>query len=243
MSWLTAIRDSGGRDPPGHHGPDGACGGPRSAGRRPRTRSRTEGDGRSDTNRRWSMKADLDTIGPEATLKARRCRRTDARNATVGSGDEAPSSTVVEANRPLKAVQWRPDSSSHGRGGEHLGGSRNPGILLGRQRTDSGGRLTRALSAQKTHPTARSCVVFDSTVSPAGLAAQRTNGSSVTAHGRWSSRDACLPGGPRPPLGAPADQPPGTYPLRRDRRAAGSRAQGSRALIRVGGAEGRTWPG
>ena len=37
------------------------------------TRSRAEGDGRSDTNQCCDMKADLATIGPEATLKARRC--------------------------------------------------------------------------------------------------------------------------------------------------------------------------
>jgi hypothetical protein len=34
---------------------------------------------------------------------ARRCRRTDERNATVGSDDKATSSTAVEANRPLRA--------------------------------------------------------------------------------------------------------------------------------------------
>src|SRR5271166_3345978 len=38
-----------------------------------RTRSRAEGDGRSDANQCCDMKADLGTIGPEATLKARRC--------------------------------------------------------------------------------------------------------------------------------------------------------------------------
>src|SRR5271165_4897561 len=37
------------------------------------TRSRAEGDGRSDANQCCDMKADLATIGPEATLKARRC--------------------------------------------------------------------------------------------------------------------------------------------------------------------------
>ena len=37
------------------------------------TRSRAEGDGRSDANQCCDMKADLGTIGPEATLKARRC--------------------------------------------------------------------------------------------------------------------------------------------------------------------------
>src|SRR5271157_6088046 len=37
------------------------------------TRSRAEGDGRSDMNQCCDMKADLGTIGPEATLKARRC--------------------------------------------------------------------------------------------------------------------------------------------------------------------------
>jgi hypothetical protein len=37
------------------------------------TRSRTEGDGRSPGNQCCNMKADLATIGPEATLKARRC--------------------------------------------------------------------------------------------------------------------------------------------------------------------------
>jgi len=46
----------------------GARGSPLSA----RTRSRAEGDGRSDANQ-CCMKADLATIGPEATLKARRC--------------------------------------------------------------------------------------------------------------------------------------------------------------------------
>ena len=35
------------------------------------TRSRAEGDGRSDANQCCDMKADLATIGPEATLKAR----------------------------------------------------------------------------------------------------------------------------------------------------------------------------
>jgi hypothetical protein len=35
---------------------------------------------------------------------ARRCRRTDARNATVDPDDQAMSSTAVEANRPVKAV-------------------------------------------------------------------------------------------------------------------------------------------
>src|SRR4051794_36206456 len=35
---------------------------------------------------------------------ARRCCRTEARNATVGSDDQANSSTAVEANPPLKAV-------------------------------------------------------------------------------------------------------------------------------------------
>ena len=34
----------------------------------------------------------------------RRCRRTDARNATVGPDDQATSSSAPEANRPLKAV-------------------------------------------------------------------------------------------------------------------------------------------
>jgi hypothetical protein len=34
--------------------------------------------------------------------RARRCRRTEARNATVGSDDKATSSTAVEANRSLK---------------------------------------------------------------------------------------------------------------------------------------------
>ena len=33
------------------------------------TRSRAEGDGRSDANQCCDMKADLATIGPEATLK------------------------------------------------------------------------------------------------------------------------------------------------------------------------------
>ncbi len=37
------------------------------------TRSRAEGDGRSDANQCCDMRADLATIGPEATLKARRC--------------------------------------------------------------------------------------------------------------------------------------------------------------------------
>ena len=37
------------------------------------TRSRAEGDGRSAANQCCDMKADLGTIGPEATLKARRC--------------------------------------------------------------------------------------------------------------------------------------------------------------------------
>ena len=37
------------------------------------TRSRAEGDGRSDANQCCDMKADLATIGPEATLKRRRC--------------------------------------------------------------------------------------------------------------------------------------------------------------------------
>src|SRR5271166_6399733 len=44
------------------------------------TRSRAEGDGRSAANQCCDMKADLATIGPEATLKARRCRQTDARS-------------------------------------------------------------------------------------------------------------------------------------------------------------------
>ena len=39
----------------------------------PGARSRAEGDGRSDANQCCDMKADLATIGPEATLKARRC--------------------------------------------------------------------------------------------------------------------------------------------------------------------------
>src|SRR5271166_6221767 len=43
-----------------------------SLNRRP-TRSRAEGDGRSAANQCCDMKADLATIGPEATLKARRC--------------------------------------------------------------------------------------------------------------------------------------------------------------------------
>ena len=38
-----------------------------------RTRSRAEGDGRSAANQCCDMKADLATIGPEATLKARWC--------------------------------------------------------------------------------------------------------------------------------------------------------------------------
>ena len=119
---------------------------------------------------------------------------------------------------------------------------RYSGILLGRQRTDSVRRVAHALAAQEDAPTARSCVVFDSPISRAGLSAQRTNGSCVTVHGRWSSRNVCFPGGPRPPLGAPGDQPPGTYPVRGDRRFAGMRAQDSRALFRVGEADGRTWP-
>ena len=45
------------------------------------TRSRAEGDGRSAANQCCDMRADLATIGPEATLKARRCRRTEARSA------------------------------------------------------------------------------------------------------------------------------------------------------------------
>jgi hypothetical protein len=36
--------------------------------------------------------------------KLLRCRRTDARNATVGSDDEATTLTVLEATCPLKAV-------------------------------------------------------------------------------------------------------------------------------------------
>ena len=37
------------------------------------TRSRAEGDGRSAANQCCDMRADLATIGPETTLKARRC--------------------------------------------------------------------------------------------------------------------------------------------------------------------------
>ncbi len=46
-------------------------------------RSSAEGDGRLDTNKSWSMKADLITTGPETTLKALWCRRTDARSAPL----------------------------------------------------------------------------------------------------------------------------------------------------------------
>ena len=42
--------------------------------------------------------------GVERSSCARRCRRTDARNATVGSDDQATSSTAVETNLSLKAV-------------------------------------------------------------------------------------------------------------------------------------------
>jgi hypothetical protein len=67
------------------------------------------------------------------------------RDAAVGSDDNATYSSAIEANRPLRAV-LRPDSLSHGRGGEHSGGgSRYAGILLERQRTDSVRQLTRAL--------------------------------------------------------------------------------------------------
>jgi len=75
-----------------------------------------------------------------------RCRRTDARNTGVGSDDQATYSTAVEANDPPSRL-WRPDSLSHWRVTNIPGGRRNPGILLGRQRTDSGRRLTRALFA------------------------------------------------------------------------------------------------
>src|SRR5262245_19707073 len=37
-------------------------------------------------------------------IKRLRCRGTEARNATLGSDDQATSSTAVEANRPLKTV-------------------------------------------------------------------------------------------------------------------------------------------
>ena len=39
-------------------------------------------------------------IPPTLSPNARRCRRTEAHNATVGSDDRAASSTPVEANRP-----------------------------------------------------------------------------------------------------------------------------------------------
>ena len=51
-------------------------------------RSSAEGDGRLDTNKSWSMKADLITTGPETTLKALRCRRTDA--AVLRSANSVP---------------------------------------------------------------------------------------------------------------------------------------------------------
>jgi hypothetical protein len=52
--------------------------------------------------RRGSMDGPL---RPRLRLRPKwlRCRRTDARNATVGSADQATSATAVEANRPLRA--------------------------------------------------------------------------------------------------------------------------------------------
>ena len=44
---------------------------------------RAEGDGRSDADQCSDMKADVATIGPEATLKARRCRRTNTARSFV----------------------------------------------------------------------------------------------------------------------------------------------------------------
>ena len=49
------------------------------------TRSRAEGDGRSDANQCCDMKADLATIGPEATLKRVGVVGPKVRNAVVGS--------------------------------------------------------------------------------------------------------------------------------------------------------------
>src|SRR5208283_1023049 len=67
-----------------------------------RTRSRAEGDGRSDANQCCDMKADLATIGPEATLKARRC---------VGP---------TRAGRLRPGGDWQVWSRSSSRQGRHL---------------------------------------------------------------------------------------------------------------------------
>ena len=54
------------------------------------TRSRAEGDGRSAANQCCDMKADLATIGPEATLKAQLVCRTDARKVGYDEGTARP---------------------------------------------------------------------------------------------------------------------------------------------------------
>ena len=69
------------------------------------TRSRAEGDGRSAANQCCDMKADLGTIGPEATLKARRCGGPTRCAATEGAGqcvlnDSSSGFILVAAPEP-----------------------------------------------------------------------------------------------------------------------------------------------
>src|SRR5271165_2143088 len=68
----------------------------------PGARSRAEGDGRSDAYQCCDMKADLATIGPEATLKAHRC---------VGP---------TRAGRLRPGGDWQVWSRSSSRQGRHL---------------------------------------------------------------------------------------------------------------------------
>jgi hypothetical protein len=76
-----------------------------------RTRSRTDGDGRSAANQCCNMKSDLATIGPEATLKARRLSDRRAQNDfEVESG--RPERTSREGVCADQFKSSRPDLSS-----------------------------------------------------------------------------------------------------------------------------------
>ena len=113
------------------------------------TRSRAEGDGRSDANQCCDMKADLATIGPEATLKARWCVGPSAQGDCRSPDDQATSSTAFEANLAAKAIlDARTAWLVSGRGSElSRAGSRYRGIRFGRQRIGSLSRFTCAQSA------------------------------------------------------------------------------------------------
>jgi len=70
-----------------------------------RTRSRAEGDGRSAANQCCDMKADLATIGPEATLRAPRC--VGPTRASVDSTAPNPYIRARESTNPRFPIPSR----------------------------------------------------------------------------------------------------------------------------------------